>query len=529
MAEKATRGTLTHVVHWEAKLGWQHIDVEEAEKIYDGKTVRSSEQVLMCSLCHDYVTLTKSSTKRPAYFKHKRADQKSVEECPDRRNKGASGHTKISLREAKLPLRLEEHNSKYSLKLGILPEYSNIGLSDERIIITTDKSSIKQKISLESLDYDKVTYFELRDVAAKEYHLKFENEDINDYGLPHSALGVIDGAFFDEQTKRRIPFNGQVQLGKEYYFAISKSSSKYQDWKRLRGAKHTTTKELGNLNRNILVFSIKANKLNFEVASFFFILGVNLVNKLDKVYPIWPETIRSQDRYFPNSNELILYNPKKYGIALQASRSANADIDENVFVPEPLISNDRRRALITSKNSYITDYVFLWQDDTKLTKRKSVKNEVTVYDSDRNSDKYQFEIYTYNELPKKKLVIESKKQEILTVILYEASIPVDIREGSKVRLRDDEINPGQEIRIYDGLVLLKRLKFADNDSDLDNKLYKQLLSVQNSEKIKFKSNMAIWGIKLADYPKCRRWLQECKIKREIPRVAVKILQKEFRR
>ena len=128
-----------------------------------------------------------------------------------------------------------------------------------------------------------------------------------------------------------------------------------------------------------------------------------------------------------------------------------------------------------------------------------------------------------------KLVIESKKQEILTVILYEASIPVDIREGSKVRLRDDEINPGQEIRIYDGLVLLKRLKFADNDSDLDNKLYKQLLSVQNSEKIKFKSNMAIWGIKLADYPKCRRWLQECKIKREIPRVAVKILQKEFRR
>lgn len=530
MVEKATRGTLTHVVHWEAKLGWQHIDVEEAEKIYDGKTVRSSEQVLMCSLCHDYVTLTRSSAKRPAYFKHKRMEQESVKDCPDRsENKGGISHSKVSLKDAKLPLRLEEHGSKYSLKLGILPEYSNISLSDERLIITTDKSSIKQKISLESLDYDKVTYFELRDVAAKEYYLKFESEDINDYGLPHSALGVIDGAFFDEQTKRRIPFNGQVQLGKEYYFVISKSSSKYQDWKRLRSAKHTTTKELGNLNRNILVFSIKANKLNFEVASFFFILGVNLVNKLDKVYPIWPETIRSQDRYFPNSNELILYNPKKYGIALQASRSANADIDENVFVPEPLISNDRRRALITSKNSYITDYVFLWQDDTKLTKRKSVKNEVTVYDSDRNSDKYQFEIYTYNELPKKKLVIESKKQEILTVILYEASIPVDIREGSKVRLRDDEINPGQEIRIYDGLVLLKRLKFADNDSDLDNKLYKQLLSVQNSEKIKFKSNMAIWGIKLADYPKCRRWLQECKIKREIPRVAVKILQKEFRR
>ena len=127
MVEKATRGTLTHVVHWEAKLGWQHIDVEEAEKIYDGKTVRSSEQVLMCSLCHDYVTLTRSSAKRPAYFKHKRMEQKSVEDCPDRSgNKESISHSKVSLKDAKLPLRLEEHGSKYSLKLGILPEYSNL-------------------------------------------------------------------------------------------------------------------------------------------------------------------------------------------------------------------------------------------------------------------------------------------------------------------------------------------------------------------------------------------------------------------
>ena len=112
MVEKATRGTLTHVVHWEAKLGWQHIDVEEAEKIYDGKTVRSSEQVLMCSLCHDYVTLTRSSAKRPAYFKHKRMEQKSVEDCPDRSgNKESISHSKVSLKDAKLPLRLEEHGS----------------------------------------------------------------------------------------------------------------------------------------------------------------------------------------------------------------------------------------------------------------------------------------------------------------------------------------------------------------------------------------------------------------------------------
>src|SRR5699024_12036868 len=63
-------------------------------------------------------------------------------------------------------------------------------------------------------------------------YLKLENMNVNNVGLPNSSQGVVNGAFFDKQTKRRIPFNGQIQLGNEYYYVISQDSSKYKDWKK---------------------------------------------------------------------------------------------------------------------------------------------------------------------------------------------------------------------------------------------------------------------------------------------------------
>lgn len=529
----AVEGTLTHVVHWDANSGWQRVNVLEAEKIYGGKTVSSSEEVLMCSLCHDYITLTKSSNKRPAYFKHKRTEQESVKFCPDRsENKVYSTKNKMGIRSAQLPLRLVEYGSKFGLELGVLPEYGNISSSiDERIVIKTDENLVEQKFSLESIDYDKVTYFKLEDVTAKKYYLKLENMNVNNVGLPNSSQGVVNGAFFDKQTKRRIPFNGQIQLGNEYYYVISQDSSKYKDWKKkINITKYITVKQVGYLNKQkkIIIFSIKANKLNVNIASFFFVLGVYLVNKLTKIYPIWPETIQSQYRYFPKLNELILYNPKKYGIILQGIRYGNnTNVDDNVFVYEKINNKDRKRALITSKNSFITDYIFLWQDDAKLTKRKIVENDIVIYDGDGNSDKYKFESYTYHKLPKKKLVIESKDNIEITVKIYADGIPIENRSGRKIRLQDRDIKWGQEIRVYDGFVLLKRLKFIGDNLDLDNKLYEKLLSVQNSEKIKFRNDMINWWPKLTNYSKCRKWLQKCKVRQEIPRRATKILQREF--
>ncbi|MDF4201220.1 hypothetical protein, partial [Bacillus subtilis] len=117
---------------------------------------------------------------------------------------------------------------------------------------------------------------------------------------------------------------------------ISQDSSKYKDWKKkINITKYITVKQVGYLDKQkkIIIFSIKANKLNVNIASFFFVLGVYLVNKLTKIYPIWPETIQSQYRYFPKLNELILYNPKKYGIILQGIRYGNnTNVDDNVFV-----------------------------------------------------------------------------------------------------------------------------------------------------------------------------------------------------
>src|SRR5699024_1924156 len=108
---------------------------------------------------------------------------------------------------------------------------------------------------------------------------------------------------------------------------ISQDSSKYKDWKKkINITKYITVKQVGYLDKQkkIIIFSIKANKLNVNIASFFFVLGVYLVNKLTKIYPIWPETIQSQYRYFPKLNELILYNPKKYGIIDRKSTRLNS-------------------------------------------------------------------------------------------------------------------------------------------------------------------------------------------------------------
>src|SRR5699024_12343176 len=115
----------------------------------------------------------------------------------------------------------------------------------------------------------------------------------------------------------------------------------------------------------------------------------------------------------------------------------------------------------------------------------------------------------------------------IIVKIYTSCIHIENRSDRTVRLHDKNIKWGQEIRVYDVFVVLKRLKFIGDNLDLDNKLYEKLLSVQNSEKIKFRNDMINWWPKLTNYSKCRKWLQKCKVRQEIPRRATKILQREF--
>src|SRR5699024_12135168 len=126
-------------------------------------------------------TLSKSIKKSLTEFKNKRTEQESVKFCSDRSEyKVYSTKYKMGIRSAQLPLRLVEYGSKFGLELGVLPEYGNISSSiDERIVIKTDENLVDQKFSLESIDYDKVTYFKLENVTAKKYYLKLEKINVN--------------------------------------------------------------------------------------------------------------------------------------------------------------------------------------------------------------------------------------------------------------------------------------------------------------------------------------------------------------
>jgi len=265
-----------------------------------------------------------------------------------------------------------------------------------------------------------------------------------------------------------------------------------------------------------------------RTAHYVFSLGGNITDKISSVYPIWPEFIEEQYRYFPRGKNLILYNPERSLVILQGGKVPQK-LKGDLFVELTIGEADRKRVMLTGKDDCIIDYAFLWQDEEKISQyiqRNTTK--VKIYDSLNNENKFEDE--SSKVLPKGQLVIEADRK--VEVVVYAEGIPISKKSGNTVII--NEVKNNCEIRVYDGMVLVKSLKFEVdalieiNENEIDQYLYQRLVSLREKDLVTFRHDtMSVFGA-LKGFPKCRRWLQKCRVRGKIPRNAVKIIYYEIK-
>lgn len=212
--------SLTHVCMF-SEHGWREITAQKAGEIYPD-TVSAVSGIFMCNLCHQYVYFSNPKEKE-RYFGHTKEADKS---CPERT---FSFRTDIDSRSEKhdLPIRLKLLPSDFELELGLLgvPASDLQELQDHKIQITpigrnADPLSYALK---ERLSENEISYVSIGTIPYPEYQIQLDCRSIRAFSCwPERIRGIeLPGALFDAVTRKKFPYDADVQLGKNYYLLQS--------------------------------------------------------------------------------------------------------------------------------------------------------------------------------------------------------------------------------------------------------------------------------------------------------------------
>ena len=313
--------SLTHVCMF-SEHGWREITAQKAGEIYPD-TVSAVSGIFMCNLCHQYVYFS-NPQKKERYFGHTKEADKS---CPERT---FSFRTDIDSRSEKhdLPIRLKLLPSDFELELGLLgvPASDLQKLQDHKIQITpigrnADPLSYALK---ERLSENEISYVLIGTIPYPEYQIQLDCRSIRAFSCwPERIRGIESpGALFDAVTRKKLPYDADVQLGKNYYLLQSGMLNGGCSSVRLKQIRSRSVP--GNCWR---LYEVSAIALDVDAAKFFLQFHCRLTDQAVSIQPIWPIYTKSPYVIHHNAREMIFYvkgdvHTKSYPYARQRDRKS---------------------------------------------------------------------------------------------------------------------------------------------------------------------------------------------------------------
>lgn len=211
--------SLTHVCMWSDK-GWKRITAEQAAKMHPGGTVSAYSGLFMCELCGQYVTLT-DGYKNARHFRH--SSHEKSKDCPER-TFGANYAISYDSQDHDLPIRIVDVSStSFRFELGLIrAPISTLGKSFRVEIRPKGEADVCYMYTKERLNCDGITYLPIGETPYERYALGVlnGNERLREF-WPTEIKGIDpDGTLFEKGSGRRLIYDADVEIGKEYYLII---------------------------------------------------------------------------------------------------------------------------------------------------------------------------------------------------------------------------------------------------------------------------------------------------------------------
>lgn len=496
--------SLTHVRMF-SEHGWRKIDVSEAIEQFPS-TVHVKSKMLMCELCHQYVTFTRPGT-QDRHFRHRPDEDKS---CPER-TFAAGASTNCSIKEHDLPIRIRHTSTDFTLEMGLLgvPEFVLKELKNQTIQISPigkKEPTFFYRLK-ERLREDQVTYVPIGSIPFQEYRIQLDCRNLSAFSFwPQRIRGIEpEGTLFDAVSGKKIPYDADIQIQKPYLLLrvnpIASTSSSVSLQKIM--AKSAA-------GRCWYLYRISANVLDKAAAKFFLELHCRLTDHPVSIQPIWPLYTKGPYAIHHNNQEMVFYvrgdvTTKCYPLSYQSGEQIE-DRGRIEFIRcvarQQLISAGHEYQLAAGSLQRRLKYTYLWQeplDNYESLPSISVTNLTGQDVLPGLADRLPPQGILRVSAPYDGLVIIRKQGRVIEKRRLKAEVPCEI---SPIRF-------DYELEIIQGLDRVWSIQYQRKHRQTeDEALILQRLNRVSGSSVPVSHEWGAAAEYLEDYPHVKQWLYQ---------------------
>lgn len=494
--------SLTHVCMWHEN-GWKRISAEEAARLHPGGTVSARSGLFMCELCGQYVILTDGDI-NVRYFRHS-AYEKS-KDCPER-TFGAGYSVSYKAEEHELPIRITVvSSSSFRFEIGLVRAPISSLSEDFRVLILPKGTQNASFVfSRERFNYDSITYLPLGEQPYEKYTLSIQNG--NDKLVefwPTEVNGVApEGTLFEKSTGKKMPYDADVEIGKEYYllkrgyssfYGISSDSISIKEVVKKRFSWETWT-----------LYVVSAADFTENSARFYLDYHCRLTEHPVSIKPVWPLFVEGSYVLKHNRNSVYMLvsgnatNVKAFPATTIRSLSYSAS---QARLYEIYCSG--RQQLISTGRTQALQYTYFWREPLNKA------GEIPIVTITGLSGE-EIPCGEMDSLPKDKTICIKSSFDGEIVIFSKGRV-VERRKMSADKLTEvSNLEYGTIIQVIVGLDCVWETYFQrqeDSTQNNDSVLLKYITSV-SGVRIPVPHSLRNILIGMEHHPQISRWIRGC--------------------
>ena len=371
--------SLTHVCMW-TDHGWRRVTAEEAVKLHPGGTVSAHSGLFMCELCGQYVTLTDGKLKI-RHFRHSHAEKSK--DCPEH-TFGSNCSVSYESQKHELPIRIvvsaitSVHEvlsgASFRFELGLIrAPISELG-TNFRVKIKPEGSLGSGRVfSKEWLNCEGISYLPIGSLPSEKYIISFSNlNDKQDVELrkfwPEEISGIDpEGTLFDKESGRKLTYDADVEINKEYYLLVLNRPDKAGLYKKLDSSiciQKIAQSPSGQ--DSWILYEVCASVLCKEAAKFFLNFHCRLTEYPVLLQPVWPLYVAGEFLIKHNQQNMLMFvagneiSVKTFPQTTVRQLRGGVGKSEQSSLYE--ISCQGRQQLISAGRTQPLQYTYFWEE-----------------------------------------------------------------------------------------------------------------------------------------------------------------------
>ena len=509
---------LEHVSMWHDGFGWVRISAKEA-KILFSSTVSANERMFICDLCHKHVTFVNGSQKR-SHFKHNKADSDKV--CDDRTQAFSRSEQEILRSTITCPLRIQVNAGSFFLEIGFLPLSIEIMMLSEELnlqarVLAVDRLILTKDINRSNFSISE-TVFHSIDYISEEYVIKTSPDEaaIRIPLLNRKYLGINSrGTLFDYKTGKKIPMDGDVEVGKKYYLLIP-------DY--YIGQQHGITVEKTASKNRYSLYTVSASVISKSTTEFFLRFHARLTNATTQLIPVWP-TIYEGDHLIRTGRQTLFFLLKgDSSIKVEPANTRAIDVNRlDSHLQLVNIKNASHIRMVWASRLSVLRYLSLYHDlNSEVFSARSFEQSLI-----QAEDQAIFNDGIYSALPRGRRLFITTGYDGKIVCKRNGEQYFSKRTKATEIVVLDKITYGDSVNVYHGLDIVNSIQFTRSNQVglINDRIILLQLKACTGDYVDFPHRYSIIIPQLSAMPNTKSFILKAKQEDRIRTDALKLLRK----